>query len=139
MLSRVRTTFPRLEACVARSPRPTVGIVGAGVSGLTAAHVLGRTHDVTLFEADQRLGGHAHTHDVTATDGRALRIDSGFIVHNERTYPNLLRLFRELGVATRATEMSMSVTCAGCGLSYAGGRGLGGVLAQPWRALDPRY
>ena len=72
-------------------------MIGAGVSGLTAAHVLSRTHDVTLFEADDRLGGHAHTHDVRAADGTPLRIDSGFIVHNERTYPHLLRLFRELG------------------------------------------
>ncbi len=119
--------------------RPTAAVIGAGVSGLTAAHVLNTTHQVTVFEADTRAGGHAHTHDVTAADGRALRIDSGFIVHNERTYPHLLRLFRELDVPTQATEMSMSITCDACGLSYAGGRGLRGLLAQPSRAADPRF
>ena len=74
--------------------RPTVAVIGAGISGLTAAYVLRASHRVTVFEADQRIGGHAHTHDVAAADGRALRIDSGFIVHNEHTYPHLLRLFR---------------------------------------------
>ena len=119
--------------------RPSVAVIGAGISGLTAAHVLGGSHDVTLFEADQRLGGHAHTHDVPAVDGHGLRIDSGFIIHNERTYPHLLRLFAELGIPTRPTLMGMSVTCDGCGLSYAGGVGLNGLFAQRKRALDPRH
>jgi predicted NAD/FAD-binding protein len=116
-----------------------VAVVGGGVSGLTAAYVLSRSHDVTLFEADGRFGGHAHTHEVETADSARHRVDSGFIVHNERTYPNLLRLFRELGVRTRATEMSMSVTCAGCGLSYAGGRGVLGILAQSRRVADPGF
>jgi predicted NAD/FAD-binding protein len=118
--------------------RPTVAVIGAGVSGLTAAHVLSATHDVTLLEADDRFGGHAHTHDVAGRDG-ALRIDSGFIVHNERTYPHLLRLFRDLDVPTQRTEMSMSIDCRGCGLTYAGGRGPRGMFAQPWRAAEPRF
>ena len=119
--------------------RPTAAVVGSGVAGLTAAYLLQRTHDVTLFEVDDRLGGHAHTHDIATPDGRALPIDSGFIVHNERTYPNLLRLFRELGVATQPTEMSMSITCEGCGLEYAGARGLAGLFAQPRRMATPAY
>lgn len=119
--------------------RPTAAVIGAGVSGLTAAYVLSRTHDVTLYESDARLGGHAHTHTVPTSAGADVRVDSGFIVHNERTYPHLLRLFRELDVPTQPTEMSMSITCDGCGLSWAGGRGLGAVLAQPWRLLDPRF
>lgn len=118
---------------------PSVAVVGSGVSGLTAAYLLRHTHHVTLFESDHRLGGHAHTHQVPAATGSPLAVDSGFIVHNERTYPNLLRLFAELGVTTRPTEMSMSITCEGCGVSYAGGRGISGILAQPRRLADPRF
>ncbi|MFG3097731.1 NAD(P)/FAD-dependent oxidoreductase [Streptomyces sp. NPDC048202] len=114
-------------------------VVGSGVAGLTAAHVLRRAHHVTLYEADDRLGGHAHTHDLIAPDGRIDRVDSGFIVHNRRTYPNLLRLFRELGVATQESEMSMSVRCEGCGLEYAGARGARGLLAQRRNLLRPAY
>lgn len=121
------------------SARPSVAVIGSGVSGLTAAYLLARTHDVTLFEADERLGGHAHTHDLTASDGIEHAVDSGFIVHNDRTYPWLRKLFAELEVEVRPTEMSMSVRCEGCGLEYAGGRGLRGILAQPRRLLDPRF
>jgi uncharacterized protein len=123
----------------AGSRRPSVAVIGAGVSGLTAAYLLSRTHDVTLFEAEDRLGGHAHTHDVLASDGRHHAVDSGFIVHNDETYPWLRKLFGELGVQVRPAEMSMSVRCEQCGLEYAGGRGLRGVAAQPRRLLDPRF
>ncbi|MFD4138448.1 NAD(P)/FAD-dependent oxidoreductase [Streptomyces sp. NPDC058572] len=119
--------------------RRRTAVVGSGVSGLTAAYVLQRRHEVTLYEAQPRLGGHAHTHDIAASDGRLQRVDSGFIVHNERTYPQLLRLFRELGVATQESEMSMSVRCEGCGLEYAGARGPGGLFARPANALRGRY
>ncbi|MGW8890126.1 NAD(P)/FAD-dependent oxidoreductase [Streptomyces sp. NPDC055749] len=118
--------------------RPRTAVVGAGVAGLTAAYVLQKTCDVTLYEADARLGGHAHTHELPGADGRPLRVDSGFIVHNERTYPTLLRLFAELGVATQDSEMSMSVRCEGCGLEYAGARGLGGLFAGR-RAMGSGY
>jgi uncharacterized protein len=126
-----------------QSPRPTdrrtIAVVGAGVSGLTAAYILSRKHAVTLYEADQRLGGHAHTHDVIDSTGAALNVDTGFIVHNDRTYPLLRRLFAELGVATRPTEMSMSIRDERSGLEYAGGRGARGVFAQRRRALDPHF
>lgn len=102
--------------------RQRTAVVGSGVAGLTAAHILRTAHDVTLFEADDRVGGHAHTHDLPASDGRVHRVDSGFIVHNRRTYPHLLRLFAELAVPTQESEMSMSVRCEGCGLEYAGAR-----------------
>jgi predicted NAD/FAD-binding protein len=118
--------------------RPRVAVVGSGISGLTAAYVLRSTHDVTLFEADDRLGGHAHTHAVPA-GGTTHHVDSGFIVHNDRTYPLLRRLFGELGVAVHPTEMSMSIRCEGCGLEYAGGRKLPGLFAQRRRVLDPTY
>jgi predicted NAD/FAD-binding protein len=121
------------------SGRPSAAVVGSGVAGLTAAYLLQRTHDVTLFEADDRLGGHAHTHELAGASGRPVAVDSGFIVHNERTYPHLMRLFGELEVATQPTEMSMSISCGGCGLEYAGARGLPGLFAQLRRTADPAY
>ncbi|MFD4021715.1 FAD-dependent oxidoreductase [Streptomyces sp. SH5] len=119
--------------------RRRTAVVGAGVAGLTAAHVLRDAHEVTLYEADDRVGGHAHTHELDASDGRVHRVDSGFIVHNRRTYPHLLRLFDELGVATQEAEMSMSVRCEGCGLEYAGARGPAGLFAQPRSAVRGPY
>ncbi|MGW6920511.1 NAD(P)/FAD-dependent oxidoreductase [Streptomyces sp. NPDC054950] len=114
--------------------------MGSGVAGLTAAHVLRRgNRRVTLYEADDRLGGHAHTHDLTGPDGRVHRVDSGFIVHNRRTYPHLLRLFDDLGVSTQESEMSMSVRCDGCGLEYTGARGPAGLLARPRNAVRLPY
>lgn len=123
-----------------RSQGRRIAVVGSGVAGLTAAYVLNRHDNVTLFEADGRLGGHAHTHNVAQQDGSVLGIDTGFIVHNERTYPTLLRLFAELGVETQDSEMSMSVRCDGCGLEYAGARGGGrGIIARPSSLLRGRY
>lgn len=115
-------------------PRDRVAVVGAGVSGLTAAYVLQREHDVTLFEAEDRLGGHAHTHDLGAVS-----VDSGFIVHNEATYPHLVRLFGELGVTTQDSEMSMSVRDESTGLEYAGARGAEGLFAQKRNLASPRH
>jgi predicted NAD/FAD-binding protein len=116
-----------------------IAVVGGGVAGLTAAWVLQRAGEqVTLFEKDDRLGGHADTHDVVDSRGRLQHVDTGFIVHNERTYPTLLRLFSELGVATRDSDMSMSVRCDGCGLEYAGARGAAGLFATP-RSARPAY
>jgi uncharacterized protein len=105
-----------------------IAVIGSGVSGLTAGYLLSRANEVTLFEADGRLGGHAHTHRVVTPAGVELAIDSGFIVCNERTYPLLTRLFAELGVTTQDSKMSMSVRCSGCGLEYAGKRGPAGLL-----------
>ena len=110
-----------------------IGVVGSGVAGLTAAYVASRTAHVTLFESDDRLGGHADTHTVRTSDG-ALRIDTGFIVHNARTYPTLLRLFAELDIATQPSEMSLSVSDQGSGVEYAGALGVRGLFPT-WSAL----
>ena len=115
-----------------------IAVVGSGVAGLVAAHVASRTAHVTLFEADARLGGHADTHVVTA-DGQDLAIDTGFIVHNERTYPVLLRLFAELGVETQESEMSMSVRDIGSGLEYAGALGPRGLFPSRRNLARPAY
>ena len=116
-----------------------IAVIGGGVSGLTAAHILQKSADVTLYEAADRLGGHADTHEVAGHDGRTHSVDTGFIVHNERTYPTLLRLFKELGVQTQDSEMSMSIRCDGCGLEYAGALGVKGLFAQPRSLLRPKY
>ncbi len=107
--------------------RRKIAVIGSGVSGITAGYVLSHTDYVTIFEADGRLGGHADTHLVAPPAGPPVGVDTGFIVYNERTYPLLTRLFAELEVATQPAEMSMSVRCAGCGLQYAGHRGLAGL------------
>ncbi|MFC5176426.1 FAD-dependent oxidoreductase [Nocardioides taihuensis] len=115
-----------------------VAVIGSGVAGLTAAHVAGRQAGVTLYEADDRFGGHADTHLVDE-GGRTLAIDTGFIVHNRRTYPTLLRLFAELGVPTQESEMSMSTSDEGTGLEWAGALGRRGVFPSRRHLLDPAY
>ncbi len=124
----------------APSGRPRRGaVIGCGVAGLVAAHVAARSAHVTLFEADDRLGGHADTHVVDDPAAGPLAIDTGFIVHNERTYPTLLRLFRELGVATQESEMSLSVSDEASGLEYAGALGAGGLFPTPRSLARPAY
>jgi predicted NAD/FAD-binding protein len=107
-----------------------IAVIGSGVAGLGAAYVLTRVHDVHVFERDGRAGGHANT---VTHDGLAL--DTGFLVHNERNYPLLGRLFGELGVPTHASDMSFSVRCNACGLEYSGRR----PFAQPRNAASPKF
>jgi uncharacterized protein len=117
----------------------SVAVIGSGVSGLVAAYALSARDRVTLFEADTRIGGHAHTHYVDRGDGYSVGVDSAFLVHNDRTYPTLCRLFDELGIATQETDMSMSVRDDVSGLEYAGARGIGGLFPS-WSTLArPRY
>jgi predicted NAD/FAD-binding protein/DUF1365 family protein len=117
----------------------TVAVVGSGVAGLVAAHVIAKSAEVTLYEADTRLGGHADTHDVTDPPGRTLSVDTGFIVHNRRTYPTLLRLFAELGVETRASEMSLSVRDDETGTEWAGALGPRGLFPTARSMTRPRH
>jgi predicted NAD/FAD-binding protein len=119
--------------------RRSIAVVGSGVAGLTAAYVLARHDRVTLFEADSRIGGHAHTHFVDDGHGQTVAVDSAFLVHNDRTYPTLCRLFDELGIATHETEMSMSVRADEVGLEYAGARGIGGLFPSYGLLARPRY
>lgn len=114
-----------------------IAIVGTGVSGLVAAHELHRDHEVTLFEADARVGGHANTVDVEV-DGVSHAVDTGFIVYNEANYPGFVALLRELGVATQPTEMSFSVTDAGTGLEF-GGSNLNTLFAQRRNLARPTF
>jgi predicted NAD/FAD-binding protein/DUF1365 family protein len=116
-----------------------IAVIGSGVAGLTAAHVAAKRAHVTLYEADTRLGGHADTHDVDDPDEGALAIDTGFIVHNERTYPTLLRLFAEVGVRTQPSEMSMSVCDQTTGLEYAGALGLRGLFPSGRNLRRPAF
>lgn len=119
--------------------RRSVAVIGSGVAGLTASYVLSAHDTVTLYEADTRLGGHAHTHYLDDGDGGVVAVDSAFLVHNDRTYPTLCRLFAELGIATHDTDMSMSVRNDAIGLEYAGARGLGGLFPTPANLTRPRY
>ena len=95
-----------------------IAIVGSGIAGLTCAHVLGPDHDVTLFESADRLGGHSNTVSVQDPIAGEVGVDTGFIVHNDRNYPNLQRLFSELGVTTVDTEMSFGVADEASGFAY---------------------
>lgn len=114
-----------------------IAIVGGGISGNTVARELYRDHDITLFEAADYLGGHTHTHDVEI-GGRHLAVDSGFIVYNDWTYPNFVRLLDELGVESQPTSMSFSVRSAESGLEYSGSD-LAGLFCQRRNLVDPRF
>jgi len=117
-----------------------IAIIGAGISGLGCAHALHREHAVTLFEAAPRLGGHTNTVDVTL-DGVTHPVDTGFLVYNERTYPNLIRLFADLGVPTAKSDMSFAVSVPlgkGRQLEWAGSS-LDTVFAQRRNLLSPAF
>jgi len=115
----------------------TVAVIGAGISGLAAAYLLSRRHRVHLFEKDVRLGGHTNT-VVIPTPGGPVPLDTGFLVHNDRTYPHLVRLFSELGVATHDSDMSFAVSCRRSGLEYSS-RGANGFFAQRRNLVAPSH
>lgn len=114
-----------------------IAIVGAGISGLTAARGLYREHDVTLFEGEHRLGGHSHT--VTVDDAGIPRaLDTGFLVFNRRDYSHFNAMLDDLGVASRPSCMSFSVRCSRTGVEYAGS-GLGSIFCRPANAVRPGF
>jgi predicted NAD/FAD-binding protein len=111
-----------------------IAVVGSGVTGIGAAWALKNDHDVTLYEASPQPGGHARTIDVDM-GGYELAVDTGFIVYNERNYPNLTRLFEMLGIETKDSDMSFAVTDPATGLEYAGS--MGGIFARKSNLLRP--
>ncbi|MDF0732389.1 FAD-dependent oxidoreductase [Pseudomonas entomophila] len=114
-----------------------IAIIGSGISGLTCAHLLARRHAVTVFEAADWVGGHTHTVDVD-WQGQRYAVDTGFIVFNDWTYPNFIRLLDQLGVASRPTEMSFSVHDPASGLEY-NGHNLDSLFAQRRNLLSPGF
>lgn len=121
--------------------RLRVAVVGTGVSGLAAAWLLNKDHDITVFEKDSRIGGHCNTVDTPVEGPRGTRnipVDTGFIVYNERTYPNLTALFDHIGVATEHSNMSFSASVNDGRFEYSGS-GLKGLLAQKRNLVRPRF
>ncbi|GAB6058331.1 NAD(P)/FAD-dependent oxidoreductase [Desulfonatronum parangueonense] len=122
--------------------RQKIAVVGAGAAGIVAAHYLSRAHEVLLFEAAPQLGGHVQT--VMVPDGvnegseNLLPVDMGFIVFNDRTYPNFLRFIAELGVQAAPTEMSFSYSDPATGFAYAG-TSLSGLFARRSNLIDPAF
>jgi len=115
----------------------SIAVVGSGVSGLSAAWLLSSRHDVTLYEADARFGGHGNTVDAPTSLGPT-PVDTGFIVYNENTYPNLTAMLRHLDVATKPSDMSFAVSIDDGALEYAG-TDLWGLFAQRANLLRPRF
>jgi len=114
-----------------------IAVVGSGISGLSAAWLLSQRHQVTLFEAENRLGGHTHTVDVSL-DGQTFPVDTGFLVFNHRTYPELTRLFDTLGIETVVSDMSFSVRLDHPNLEWAG-TSLGTVFGQRVNLARPAF
>ena len=114
-----------------------IAIVGSGIAGLVSAYLLSRRHEVTVFEAGDWIGGHTHTVDVEI-DQQRHAIDTGFIVFNDWTYPNFIRLLEQLGVESQPTEMSFSVCDPRSGLEY-NGNNLNTLFAQRSNLLSPGF
>jgi uncharacterized protein len=115
-----------------------IAIVGTGVSGLVAAHMLHDRHEISVFEASDRIGGHVNTVEVEDEDGSTHRVDTGFIVYNERNYPLFTTLLSRLGVETQPSDMSFSVRCDRTGLEYNGST-IRRLFAQKRNLLSPGF
>ena len=114
-----------------------IAIIGSGISGLTASYLLNRKHDITLFEKNDYIGGHTHTHEIE-NDNKIWNVDSGFIVYNEKTYPNFIKLLNMLGVERQLTRMGFSVKSPNKNLEYAG-HSLNGLFAQRSNLFRPSF
>jgi predicted NAD/FAD-binding protein len=114
-----------------------VAIIGAGISGLTCAWLLHPHHDITLYESESVVGGHSNTVEFDS-EGKTYRIDTGFIVYNDRNYPNFTKLLNRLAIRGVPTEMSFAVRCDRTGIEYSGS-GLAGVFAQKRNLLRPSF
>ncbi|MGA7279050.1 MAG: FAD-dependent oxidoreductase, partial [Desulfocapsaceae bacterium] len=117
--------------------RQKIAVIGSGISGLTCAHALAGTHDITIYEANDYIGGHTHTVRV-ANKGEIADIDTGFIVFNDRTYPNFITLLQQLGVDYQPTEMSFSVKNVAQDLEY-NGNSLNSLFVQRRNLFRPRF
>ncbi|AZZ36032.1 NAD/FAD-binding protein [Bdellovibrio sp. qaytius] len=115
-----------------------IAVIGSGISGLGTALLLSQKHEVHLFEASNRLGGHAHTSSVTVDNGKQIFIDTGFLVYNDLTYPHLRSLFKFLRTETVASDMSLSIQVPQAGLEWAGNN-LDSVFAQRKNIFNPRF
>lgn len=115
-----------------------IAVIGSGVSGLVVAYLLDDLHEVVVFEARDRIGGHTHTVVVSDVDGRQHAVDTGFIVFNEKNYPLFCRLLERLDVASQPSDMSFSVRCDESGLEYNGST-LRQLFVQPSNLLRPSY
>lgn len=120
-----------------KRPPQNIAIIGSGISGLVSAYVLSRQHNVTIYEAGSYAGGHTNTIDVTEENGRNLAVDTGFIVFNDRTYPNFIRLIEQLGVSSQDTNMSFSVADPRNGFEYASH--LRGLIARKRNLIDADF
>jgi predicted NAD/FAD-binding protein len=117
-----------------------IAVVGAGISGMSAAWLLSQSHRVTVYEKEARLGGHSHTAEAPSRgpDGGAIPVDMGFIVYNEANYPNLVALFDHLGVASKPSDMSFGVSLDGGRLEYSS-NSAASLFAQKRNLLSPRF
>lgn len=114
-----------------------IAIIGSGISGLTSAYLLSQKHNVTVFEKNDRIGGHTATVDIEKA-GQKYAIDTGFIVFNDKTYPNFLALMADIGIGKQATEMSFSVHNCQTGMEY-NGHNLNTLFAQRWNLFRPKF
>lgn len=114
-----------------------IAIIGSGIAGLTSAYLLNRRHDITVFEASDWIGGHTHTVEVEVK-GQRYAVDTGFIVFNDWTYPNFIRLLSQLGVGFKDTEMSFSVSDPLSGVEY-NGHNLNTLFAQRRNLVSPKF